>query len=339
MVKTLLCLNVNDLYWRGMFNLKYDMDNVVVMGSRNGQVRTLTSPQLFEIQKPWQRVLFSPSRNANPTFHLMEAMWMLAGSNDVEFVRQYNSNMYTYTDNGTTFNAAYGYRWREHFKYDQILTAIDMLKANPDDRRVVISMWDPYEDLGSQSKDIPCNTQIMLRIVNGKLNMTTVNRSNDHVWGLAGANAVHLTVLQEYMAAAIGVPMGKWFHMTNNLHIYEWHWELLDKIENRFYDSNYAEGYPGYPGHMPLLADEVPDSLLRDCQVLLSSNASAGQFEYETKFFQGVILPMAGAWRAWKSQDYVGAIRASLAIEAPDWKKATFEWYKRALEKKQNEPK
>jgi len=82
-------------------------------------------------------------------------------------------------------------------------------------------MWDPYVDNPkTKSNDRPCNTQIMFRIVKGYLDMHVINRSNDLIWGMLGANIVHMTLLHELISIAVNVRMGSYYVTTNNLHIY-----------------------------------------------------------------------------------------------------------------------
>ena len=82
-------------------------------------------------------------------------------------------------------------------------------------------MWNPWGDLDSSSIDIPCNTNIYFKIREGELQMTVCNRSNDMIWGAYGANAVHMAVLQEYVAAQLDVPMGKYYQISDSFHVYE----------------------------------------------------------------------------------------------------------------------
>lgn len=290
--------------------------------SRNGKVRTSTDPVTLTLNKPNYRVLNDPRRNANPVFHLVEALWMLAGSNNVEFIRYYNKQMYTYSDDGVTFNAAYGHRWRNHFGQDQLLRCRDMIKANPHDRRVVMSMWDPREDLGSASLDIPCNTQVMFRVIHGALHMTTVNRSNDLVWGLMGANCVHLTIMQEWMAAATGSELGAWHHMTNNLHVYEQHWEMLRRV-SLVPDFEYTNLHPS-----KLVQD--PMRFLAECEALVAGK----QDFFEEPFFDGTVAPMVQSWDEYKGGNIKEALHLASCIDADDWRYATIKWYERAKEKR-----
>lgn len=72
--------------------------------SRNGDVLQIPEPLMVTYQRPWERVLFNAARDCNPFFHLVEAMWMLAGRNDVETVAHYASNMSNYSDDGETLH-------------------------------------------------------------------------------------------------------------------------------------------------------------------------------------------------------------------------------------------
>ena len=93
--------------------------------------------------------------------------------------------------------------------FDQLQTCVHLLRENPGDRRVVISIWDPSRDLAEDVKDVPCNTHMYPRIREEKgcpvLELTVCCRSNDIIWGATGANAVHFSFVQEWMAAQIGV--------------------------------------------------------------------------------------------------------------------------------------
>lgn len=197
--------------------------------SRNGPVLSLPGPLVVEFKNPCNRVLFSSLRDANPFFHLFESIWMLAGKNDVAFVKQFNSNIENYSDDGLTFHGAYGHRWRHWARdnegpsgiktFDQIPLILKELKKEGS-RRAVLSMWNPTRDLGRNGLDLPCNTHIYFRMVGGGLNMTVCNRSNDIVWGMFGANAVHMSLLQEYIALELGVGIGSYFQISNNAHVY-----------------------------------------------------------------------------------------------------------------------
>ncbi|KKL83676.1 hypothetical protein LCGC14_1972390, partial [marine sediment metagenome] len=181
-------------------------------------------------RKPMERVLFSPIRDANPFFHLIEALWMLAGRRDVATLEHYVHRMSEFSDNGVTFHGAYGHRWRSRWHSDQLEMAISLLKLQPQSRRAVIQIWDCEVDLYSHEKvkDIPCNLIITPWIHNQLLDLTVFCRSNDAIWGAAGANAVQFSILQEYLATKIGVGVGLLYQVSNNFHAYS---EIFEELK------------------------------------------------------------------------------------------------------------
>ncbi len=218
-VNSFECYNVNTAYAELWPKLK-------VFGvrekSRNGDVLVFPGPYLTTYFYPRERVLFDPERDANPVFHLMEAIWMLAGRDDVEFLLAYNARYIDYAEPDTgKVHGAYGARWREAFGFDQIKEIIDVLTIDRTSRQAVLQMWDANFDLGQDDrKDRPCNTHAYFDLRGGVLNMTVCCRSNDMVWGAYGANVVHFSMLQELIAHALGVHMGTYTQMSNNAHVY-----------------------------------------------------------------------------------------------------------------------
>lgn len=191
--------------------------------SRNGPVVRFDQPVTTVWSDPTNRVLWSPTRDCNPFLHFIESAWMLAGRNDVPTVAKLAANMASYSDDQTTLHGAYGYRWRQYFGYDQINLIIKELRANPESRRCVLQMWDGAVDLEQATtggKDVPCNTAIYFDSLDGRLNMTVSNRSNDAVWGCYGANLVHMSILHEYVAYQVGQALGTYYQVSNNLHFY-----------------------------------------------------------------------------------------------------------------------
>jgi thymidylate synthase len=311
------CRNVNDAYEKLMMLVR---DQGALYPSRNGKVRAMPFPVFITFNCPTERVLFNPLRNANPFFHLMEALWMIAGRDDIAFIEQFNSNISIYSDDGTTLNAAYGRRWREYFGHDQVERVCDILSANPHDRRCILGMWDATTDLGSDSLDVPCNLLIMCRVLDGALDFTITNRSNDLVFGLCGANAVHMSILQEYMARRIGVAVGRWYQLSNNLHVYEQHFPLMESIDeakDHFYPTNSA------------LVSNWWD-FDQDCTELCLGR----DIGFREPFFNATVAPMLSSWKSWKAGDYRHAVEMACQIEAGDWNIAANLWLKRAQEKR-----
>ena len=308
------CANVNDGLVQG---LSYLIEQGVSEPSRNGAVLVAPEPVLITYRKPWERVLFSPMRDANPFFHLFESLWMLAGRNDLAFPVVFNKRFKEYSDDGAVINGAYGFRWREHFNTDQLAEAAAMLAKDPSTRRVVVGMWDPSEDLGSPSKDIPCNTHIYFDVRGGTLNMTVCNRSNDVLWGTFGANAVHMSILQEYMATLVGLPMGPYRQFTNNLHLYT---DILpvSRAKEMIVDvliNNHYEGINAL-SRIPLMSVE-PHLWHNDLNNFLGPGWAFQ--DYSDKFFMSVAAPMRVVWETRNPETIAFISDQAWRIACRDW--------------------
>lgn len=264
---------------------------------------------------------------------------MLAGRRDVGWISTFNSSFKQFSDNGENFHGAYGHRWRKHFydecgkPIDQITEAIEILRKNPKDRRAVLQMWDPVADLGKEGLDFPCNLSIAFRIrepgmhKDGELDMTVFNRSNDIIWGAYGANSVHMSMLQEYMAACIGVMVGKYYQVSNNYHAYE---EALSKVGNIHpmpidpYDTHEVRSYP-----------MVEDARTWHVDLLNFIDNPREHILYSNSFFSDVAVPMAAAQHLFKQGALVNALESCKLIMATDWRRACEEWLKRRILKKE----
>jgi len=303
----------------------------IARDSRNGPVVVFPTPVTTVYEKPNERVMFWPERDCNPFFHLFESLWMLGGRNDVNYVAEFVKRMRSFSDDGKTFHGAYGYRWRFHFGFDQLSEIANVLHDNPDDRRCVLQMWDAQADLGQQGKDFPCNTSAFFsRGAEGELNMTVLNRSNDMVWGAYGANAVHFSVLLEYMAAAIGCPVGRYWQVSNNLHAYL---NTLDQVKPLLGQDPTSPYTRGEVEPYPLVQTPITQ-WTQDLMIFLDEGPIIG---LRDPFFRRVATPMWMAHKALKQKDDRARFDKALEIlqqcHATDWRRAAEEWVQRRAQK------
>lgn len=301
--------------------------------SRDGRVLEMDEPVMTIYERPLERVLCYPDRDANPFFHFFESLWMLAGRDDVEYVQEFNNQIANYSDNGKNFHGAYGYRWRRWFNFDQLNRIIIELTENPLSRRAVLAIWDPLYDLGRKGKDLPCNTAVYFKIREGKLKMTVVNRSNDIIWGAYGANAVHFSFLQEYLAGQLFVGVGEYAQVSDNYHAYldKGVWEkcipLISDVPIGLepYRMNDIKPYPLYAGVNNWARKEFLTELSRWMD---------DPFVYDSifHFFQDVAKPLLRAWRLYKTKNHHTAIDIlNRDCVATDWRKAGVEWIQRRI--------
>lgn len=205
-----------------------------------------------EITEPWHHCILLPSRRWNPFLALSEALWILAGRDDVEALKPYNSHIVDYSDDGISLYGAYGKRI-----YHQIDPLIERLRKDPSDRRAVLQIWDgairTLGDLETDSKDPPCNNMVYFKLRNNQLHMTVINRSNDLHFGLFAVNLPTFGILQSYIAARLDVEMGTQTHFSNSLHIYTDEPRAVAITERMIYQE--SEDMPAYPPHAKVFTD------------------------------------------------------------------------------------
>lgn len=344
--------------------------------SRVGDVLYIQEPVTITYTHPRERVLFNQARDCNPFMHVYEALWMLAGRNDISPVAYYAANYAKQVQDGDSpyANGAYGYRWRHHRKIvhthtdpmgrpqyswetiDQLKLIVEQLKAKPDSRRCVLQMWNVEDDLLKidTSKDVCCNTHayfslrpkfyqdspmpgVTRQALIYYLDMTVCNRSNDLIWGALGANVVHFSFLQEYLAACIGCEVGVYNQFTNNLHVYTDRFEpekwLADRTVDEYSQTDYAgQHYKGIPlKPFPLIKD--PATFDRECAEFVEQNSSLkmvtdNQYvhHWTEPFLECVAQPMCYAFHFHKSRDYDEAMFWTDRIKADDWRIASTNW-------------
>lgn len=309
--------------------------------SRAGDVLVLNEPVTTVYEKPTERVLFWAERDANPFFHFMEGLWMLSGRNDVAWISQFSSGISRFSDDGISFHGAYGYRWVNHFvqkadedlylPFNQLSVIADMLRNNPDERRCVLQMWDPESDLGHKGKDVPCNTEIFFKIgLDGRLNMTVINRSNDIIWGAYGANVVHMSMLQEFLAAWVGVSVGRYWQVSNDWHgyvdVYDKHKEVMEAEPYNPYTEGEVEPYQ--------MVNSPVGKWVEELLVFIEEGPVLG---FQDRFFRRVASPIWKSWFAWRLTEGTVKERVEAALEeishckASDWRKACEEWLTRRV--------
>lgn len=308
--------------------------------SRNGDVLRIKQPVTTAYEQPMERVLFHPWRDANPFFHLIESLWMIAGRDKLSDLTRYVSTFGQFSDDGETVPGAYGKRWRdwqpgyqigsrstpdEGWEQwpDQLDRVVEQLRTNPRDRRVVIQMWDPAVDIDRNingSKDVPCNITALPFETDGKLNLTVFCRSNDMVLGAYGANAVHFSFLLEYLAARVGLGVGNYYQVSNNFHAYVenagdpdacWpiEWGPVDP-----YTKGEVEPYPIFKGFDEELdvvwkntigsaveRDKCREAVIADdLKLFFDEGPEVANRAARWPFLKQIAAPMALAHRRWK---------------------------------------
>lgn len=340
--------NVNDAYQRGMRLL---LSEGTQEDTRNGGAVVMPVPVVNVYRRPCERVLFDAQRNANPFFHMVEAVWMIAGRNDATLLDRYVSDFSKrFAEDDGLAHGAYGHRWRNHFgrvksgenehgvetsgfeAMDQLKEAGRLLRENPASRQVVLAMWDPVADLGAKKRDIPCNDLVMFRAVDGKLNMTIIARSHDAVWGAYGANIVHMSVMFEVVAALADMEVGTYTHFSNNFHIYD---SVLGKVGEFPRGGNWP--VDPYHEHVPeriCRNQKEAEQFIAECELFcdqLADPPKSKPFKFKNEWLSETVVPMVVAHSVFKNDDHELAMDMVSKVKSTDWRQAGQEWLARRI--------
>jgi thymidylate synthase len=146
-----------------------------------------------------------------------ELLWIFRdGSNSVVKLNEENVHIWDeWTKDDGTIGTAYGWIVNKFGLVDKL---IHSLRTNPQDRRMIMSLWqNEYLDGGTL---YPCAFMTMWDVTDGHLNMMLIQRSADMPLGVP-FNMTQYAVLCHLIAQVTGLKPGLFTHVINNAHIYE----------------------------------------------------------------------------------------------------------------------
>jgi thymidylate synthase len=179
---------------------------------------------IIRIDDVYNTLPLNVNRGTVPGIGAVEACQLVSGTSFPDLVIAVGPQFANYAEDNGVFHGAYGPR--TNGQYDVV---IDRLKADPDSRQAVVTIWNPQYDLQPQKRDYPCTVLHQFRIRDNKLNMSVYMRSND-VWLGAAYDFFQFTRVQIAMASVLGIEPGKYAHHVGSLHIYEEHYASADKL-------------------------------------------------------------------------------------------------------------
>ncbi|MBO7220468.1 MAG: thymidylate synthase [Alistipes sp.] len=132
-------------------------------------------------------------------------------------------------------NHVYGYQWRSWPRpngeaIDQIQQAVELIKNNPDSRRIIVSAWN-VADVEKMALP-PCHTLFQFYVADGKLSCMLYQRSADTFLGVP-FNIASYALLTMMMAQVCGLEAGEFVHTLGDTHLYLNHLEQVDEQLSR----------------------------------------------------------------------------------------------------------
>lgn len=213
-------------------------DTVAPIANTGSQTTTkeLLGTSLY-IENALANIISHPVRNLNYKFMIAEWLWIQAGRRDVETIARYNKPITVFSDNGATFEGAYGPRLQDQWMY-----IVGTLSGDLASRRAVTTIWTPNP---RPTKDYPCTLSAQFIVRRGKLHSIWTMRSNDLWLGLP-YDFFNFSMLTNNLAAVIGgLEIGSLTLNCGSSHLYEPNWiQAADVVDEwgfvdrgRCYDS------------------------------------------------------------------------------------------------------
>lgn len=237
---------------------RYLLEHAVPRHTRGYNTFEIKHPVIFKISNPLARHITISERGWNHVLPYAESLWIALGRNDMDLIGKYLPRLYEFSDDAISMRAAYGPRLRyfngSHIDYQKNSTrherqvfSGDVVEVDQFDylekafkrdaytRQGILSIIDPAKDFFlsdpktlKTTKDFPCTSNLQFVRKGETLDLYVHMRSNDFFWGATGVNIFNFTYIQEYFSKILGLQVGHYYHIVNNLHYYE---QFSEKIK------------------------------------------------------------------------------------------------------------
>lgn len=229
--------------------------NILVRGNRKGDRTNTGTLSLFGCQMRFNLRESFPLLTTKRVFWrgvAEELLWFIQGCTDANKLAE--KNVRIWDANGSRefldnlglkdrevgdLGPVYGFQWRHfgaeykdmHADYtgkgiDQLKNIIDTIRTNPNDRRMVMSAWNP-----SQLNEMalpPCHALCQFYVCNGELSCQLYQRSADMGLGVP-FNIASYALLTYMIAHVTGLKPGDFVHTLGDAHVYTNHCDALEE--------------------------------------------------------------------------------------------------------------
>jgi len=207
----------------------------------------------YTTRVPMNRAALSVvNRELGYKFLFAEAWWILMGDNRVSTIEPYSGQIASFSDNGITFDGAYGPE-----VISQLDHIVDTLHKSPDSRQGVMTIWKKNP---RKSKDIPCTISDQFLIRDNKLHVIHNMRSSD-IWLGWPYDVFNFSMISLYIVKALNkwmptLDLGDLYLNAGSQHLYRKNiagaqrcltaphsWDYKPLNVNEFRDSNDVLAY------------------------------------------------------------------------------------------------
>lgn len=160
-----------------------------------------------------------------------ELLWFINGDTNIKYLQDNGVRIWNdWADENGDLGPVYGKQWRRWETadgriIDQLSQAVDMIKNNPNSRRIIVSAWNVGEL--DEMALMPCHALFQFHVANGKLNCQLYQRSADVFLGVP-FNIASYALLTQMMAQVCGLRPGTFVHTIGDAHLYSNHLEQTE---------------------------------------------------------------------------------------------------------------
>lgn len=157
-----------------------------------------------------------------------ELLWFLKGDTNIRYLQENGVRIWDeWADENGELGPVYGYQWRSWpapngESIDQISKLIEMIKNNPDSRRLIVSAWNPA--LVDKMALPPCHALFQFYVADGKLSCMLTQRSGDTFLGVP-FNIASYSLMTLMVAQVCNLQPGEFIWSGGDCHLYSNHLE------------------------------------------------------------------------------------------------------------------
>lgn len=152
-----------------------------------------------------------------------ELLWFLKGETNIHYLNENGVTIWDeWADKDGDLGPVYGKQWRswatpDGHTIDQINQVIELIRKDPDSRRLIVSAWN-VADIDKMAL-APCHCLFQFYVVDGKLSCQLYQRSADVFLGVP-FNIASYALLTMMIAQVTGLKYGEFVHTFGDVHLY-----------------------------------------------------------------------------------------------------------------------
>ena len=216
------------------------LDNGTQKGDRTGTgTKSVFGRQIrFDLSKGFPMVT---TKKLHLKSILHELLWFIKGDTNIKYLNDNGVKIWNaWADENGDLGPVYGSQWRNWNGegIDQLAMVVDQLKTNPNNRRIMISAWNPSvmpdttktfsENVANGKAALPpCHAFFQFYVAEGKLSCQLYQRSADVFLGVP-FNIASYALMVMMLAQVCDLEVGEFVHSFGDVHLYNNHFDQVE---------------------------------------------------------------------------------------------------------------